>query len=112
LSSSLDVKNDTSEIVFNASHLTLANAALIDGDDIRPASSLQLSQDNERATAQFSSPLLAGTKALLGIRFSGKIDCSMLGVRLHLVLHICYPFTINYQYYASKYKEVLCVDPV
>ncbi|KDQ59543.1 hypothetical protein JAAARDRAFT_33120 [Jaapia argillacea MUCL 33604] len=77
----LDVKKETSTIVFNSSELTLGHASLIsDAFKVEQSGlSVLVDKDTERATVQSPTPLPAGSKVQLRVGFEGKLTGSMMG---------------------------------
>jgi hypothetical protein len=82
---SLDVKKETSTIIFNAFDLNLGEVTLrsdaISNGASQNAESIDLFPKTERAMANFGAALPVGSKVQLGIRFGGKLTGSLLGVR-------------------------------
>ncbi|EGO21509.1 hypothetical protein SERLADRAFT_372157 [Serpula lacrymans var. lacrymans S7.9] len=77
----LDVKKETSSIVFNTAELDLKDASIysdvLKTEQVETARSFDTAA--ERVTLQFSTPLPAGSKARLSIGFAGKLTTSMMG---------------------------------
>jgi hypothetical protein len=85
---SLEVKEDTSQIIFNSFSLnlgdvTLRSDAISNGASVK-AQNVELSSKTERAIANFGATIPAGSKAQLGVRFGAKLTGSLLGVCLFL----------------------------
>ncbi|KAJ8587988.1 hypothetical protein M405DRAFT_277524 [Rhizopogon salebrosus TDB-379] len=77
----LDVKKETSTIIFNAADLKLNDASLY-SDTLKLKqvdTSRSLDDKAERGVLSFSTPLPAGSKATLSIAFSGELTGSMMG---------------------------------
>jgi len=77
----LDVKKETSQIVFNSSALNLGNASL-QSDSLQTElveTSRTHNKDQERTTLHFPKPIPAGSKAQLQIAFDGELTGSMMG---------------------------------
>ena len=99
---SLDIRKETSKIVFNASQLTLAEVSVSSdglqrGQTIK-AQSVDISEAEERATAHFAAPLTGNSKVRLSVRFSGKLGGSMLGVSMSIAIGLQWrltPFSIT-----------------
>ncbi|KAG1778533.1 hypothetical protein EV702DRAFT_967778 [Suillus placidus] len=77
----LDVKKETSTIVFNSADLKLNDASLY-SDELKikqsdPSPSLD--DKAERCVLSFSTPVPAGSKATLSIGFSGELTSAMMG---------------------------------
>lgn len=78
---SLDVKKETSSIVFNNSSLTLG-AVSVHSDSLKEElaiSSRDYNATSERTTLNFSKPLAAGSKVQLQAAFDGPLTGSMAG---------------------------------
>ncbi|KAG2116512.1 uncharacterized protein F5147DRAFT_673191 [Suillus discolor] len=77
----LDVKNETSTIVFNSADLKLNDAALYSDQlkikQVDPSPSFD--DKAERCILSFSTPVPAGSKATLSIGFSGELTGAMMG---------------------------------
>ncbi|KAG1744366.1 hypothetical protein EDB19DRAFT_1632776, partial [Suillus lakei] len=76
---SLDVKKETSTIVFNSADLKLNNASLYSDELKQVDNSPSLEDKAERCVLSFSTPLPVGSKAILSIGFSGKLTGAMMG---------------------------------
>ncbi|EIN08063.1 hypothetical protein PUNSTDRAFT_126849 [Punctularia strigosozonata HHB-11173 SS5] len=77
----LDVKAETSTLVFNSSDLNLGNITL-QSDALHTAqteSSRSFEKEQERMHVHFATSLPAGSKAQLQIAFDGKLTGSMMG---------------------------------
>lgn len=78
---SLDVKKETSTIVFNSADLQLGNASIhsdaLQMDQVD--SSRKYDPVQERTALHFAKPLPAGSKANLKITFDGKLTGNMMG---------------------------------
>ncbi|OAX41307.1 hypothetical protein K503DRAFT_848469 [Rhizopogon vinicolor AM-OR11-026] len=77
----LDVKKETSTIVFNSADLKLSDASLYsDTLKLKQVDTSRSFDDKmERGILSFSTPLPAGSKATLSIGFSGELTGSMMG---------------------------------
>ncbi|KAG1832677.1 hypothetical protein EV424DRAFT_1627020 [Suillus variegatus] len=77
----LDVKNETSTIVFNSADLKLNDAALYSDQlkikQVDPSPSFD--DKAERCILSFSTPVPAGSKATLSVGFSGELTGAMMG---------------------------------
>lgn len=77
----LDVKKETSTIVFNSADLKLNDASLYSDElnimQVDPSPSLD--DKAERCVLSFSTPVPAGSKATLSIGFSGELTGAMMG---------------------------------
>lgn len=81
LSTRLDVKKETSDIVFNSADLNLGSAS-IHSDALQTEqvdSSRTYDKKQERTTLHFAKPLPAGSKATLRISFDGTLTGNMKG---------------------------------
>jgi len=75
----LEIKEETSQIIFNSFSLNLGDVTLqSDGVSVK-AETVEMSPKTERAIVKFGSPLPAGSKAQLGVRFGAKLTGSLLG---------------------------------
>ncbi|PCH39551.1 hypothetical protein WOLCODRAFT_29621 [Wolfiporia cocos MD-104 SS10] len=77
----LDVKSETSTIVFNTSDLTLEDISLQSdalGASLAPTETTY-NKESERGTLSFAKALPTGSKATLRIAFAGKLTGSMMG---------------------------------
>jgi aminopeptidase 2 len=78
---SLDVKKETSTIVFNSANLKLNDASLYSDElkikQVDPSPSLD--DQAERCVLSFSTPVPAGSKATLSVGFSGELTGAMMG---------------------------------
>jgi aminopeptidase 2 len=77
----LDVKKETSTIVFNSANLKLNDASLYSDElkikQVDPSPSLD--DQAERCVLSFSTPVPAGSKATLSVGFSGELTGAMMG---------------------------------
>lgn len=99
---SLDVKTETSTLVFNSSDLTLGNITL-HSDALQTSqteSSRSFEQEQERMHVHFATALPAGSKAQLQIAFDGKLTGSMMGY-----YHSTYEVDGKTKYYALTQFE-------
>jgi aminopeptidase 2 len=78
---SLDVKEETSNIVLNTSDLELGKATLYSDSlkEEQDATFVSFDKTQERTTYQLSNKLPAGSKAELKIAFTGKLTGNMMG---------------------------------
>ncbi|PPQ88067.1 hypothetical protein CVT25_013675 [Psilocybe cyanescens] len=79
--SSLDIENETSEIVLNASHLELLEATVASNTWKSEKNAIISSIDDakERVTYRVPETLISGSKAELKIRFAGTLAGNMVG---------------------------------
>ena len=108
---SLEVKEETSEIVFNSFNLNLGDVsvrsdAISNGASLK-AESVEITAKAERATAKFGSKLPVGSKVQLGIRFGAKLTGSMLGVGspAEICLSVSWLNSVTPQYYYSTFTD-------
>jgi aminopeptidase 2 len=81
LVNSLQIKKETSTVVFNVADLELSNISLYSealGIQQVPAA-LTFDKEQERAVVHFANPLPATSKARLQVGFQGKLTSSMQG---------------------------------
>ncbi|KAI0730373.1 peptidase family M1-domain-containing protein [Fomitopsis betulina] len=76
----LDVKKDTSEIVFNSAVLKLSNIALttVEAESLAPAS-IQFDEKLERCALGFPKSIPADSKVQLKIAFEGELTDALMG---------------------------------
>jgi aminopeptidase 2 len=81
----LEVKKETSKIVLNSHQLEINDVVLscsaLQGGQAVKAETVELVEKAERATATFPNAIPLNSKAQLGLRFSGKLQGNMVGVR-------------------------------
>lgn len=76
----MDVKKDTSEIVFNSAVLKLSNIALttVEAESLAPAS-IQFDEKLERCALGFPKSIPADSKVQLKIAFEGELTDALMG---------------------------------
>ncbi|THH32969.1 hypothetical protein EUX98_g1220 [Antrodiella citrinella] len=79
----LNVKEDTSKVVFNTTQLELGDLTVsspaFEQPEVHPSSELTIDDTQERAVLALSSTLPAGSKAQLKVSFAGELTGSMMG---------------------------------
>ncbi|KAF5326661.1 hypothetical protein D9619_004256 [Psilocybe cf. subviscida] len=78
---SLDIKEETSQIVLNTSNMDLGQATAYSSasESAQPATFVSFDDAQERTTYALAETLPAGSKAALEIKYSGKLTGSMTG---------------------------------
>ena len=91
---SLDVKRETSTIEFNSHLLTINEVSLtsdaLHGDRPLKPESIATGEKPERASVTFANALPAKSTAQLGIRFSGQLQGTLVGVSILCTSHSVY----------------------